>query len=111
MFDVISFFEKKLKEYGVVNYDTAPVLIEVSANSSMEVGSNDDFFMLVNFFTQTGSASGNITSEVNAVELTPATLNTSIYKHQVFKGKVKIKNTANETLYVEFLKNTQVECK
>lgn len=102
--------EQTLKKHQVEAHQDDCLLVKIQPESQLTLEANNDFYFFVNAFTDEGIVKGRIrgTGGGNALDITPAIINTKMYKLQMFKGKVKIENFAGNTLFVELLRVTPI---
>jgi len=108
---LFSIVKNEMIKHKVKDYHLSPVLIEVAVSDEEILTANNDFYFFANAFTDSGIANGYIRGGAggNALNITPKIIQTVLYKHQMFKGKIAIKNISTTAiLYVELLRATPV---
>lgn len=101
----------EMLKHAVQAHQDEPVLITIPANSEKVIDGTNDFNFFVNAFTNAGIANGRINGSGggNAMDISPMTINSKIFKFQMFKGEIKIQNfDPLNTLYVELMRVTPV---
>ncbi len=103
--DLLQWVNKILTDRGCTSYGLYPHLVIVAPSSTVQFTQVNDTYFIANAFTS-GSLpiDGEIIGFDDALALTPALMQTKVYKHQHFTGKISISNhDTAQTMYVELL--------
>lgn len=103
--------ENELIKHNITNYHMTPVLIKVGANVKRVIDVNNDLYFFANAYTTEGIIDGQIRGSGggNALVINPIHLASQLFKHQLFKGLITIKNLSlDNVLCVELLRVTPV---
>jgi hypothetical protein len=100
--------KQKMNEYGIQDYQVEPILKITATNTIGQITESNDYHLLLNVFSSGNDIDAIVRSADNAIILTPAVAQTEFYKIQLFFGEIKIENTSQDSLYLEFLRITPI---
>jgi len=103
--DLLQWVQKILQDRGHKKYGLYPHLVTILPSTSAEFIQQNDYYFVANAFTNDSRPiTGEIIAADDALSITPAIMQTKVYKHQHFQGKIRITNLdAVSTMYVELL--------
>lgn len=107
LFEVI---KNEMVKHKIDDYHVSPILIEVDANSTETVEANNDIYFFANAFSS-GVINGRVrgTGGGNALTINGVTLSSKLYKYQMFKGGLSVKNNdQSNILFIEMLRVTPI---
>ena len=103
--DLLAWIQLILLQHGIKNYSMSSDLITVPASKTVDFQQQNNYYFFANAFNSGSTPiDGEIIGSDEALPLKPHIVQTSVYKHQYFTGRVNVTNfDPAQTLYVEFL--------